>query len=468
MRPLVILAASTVLLSGCSVETDPCVSGICEHPTPPSGKADSFGEPTPWTNWQRDILSTALAFDLEKKTATARIALAAATRAGASLDVHGIKVSAVSDGDGNPIAYKLAQGRLDVDLPADGEHTVVVSFTFFEHAGQQGLGAGGETLTWPYFCGNLFPCKSDPSDGLTFELELSGLPEGKQAVFPAQIPADGPSYMLAWVTGEYQSKVLGKTSAGTEVSVYWRPGEESRALAGTDGLVEVVGWLETNIGPYTFGSSVGSVSVRWGGGAYGGMEHHPLWHISDASIDDFYVHAHEAAHGWFGDGVRLRCWEDFVLSEGTVCYLAARAMAAAKGAQVEHEIWERFRRRLESAVSWPSYGDGIAWPDTQCNAVDLIEDKLFTSIPYMKGAFFYRAVEQAIGVEAVTRALATFYKQNAGKAASMRDMVDALKAEASASAAGDPDAAAAKVEELARAWLRSSDVPELPDLPPEP
>jgi aminopeptidase N len=33
---------------------------------------------------------------------------------------------------------------------------------------------------------------------------------------------------------------------------------------------------------------------------------------------------HEAAHGWFGDGVRLRCWEDFVLSEGTASHLDAR------------------------------------------------------------------------------------------------------------------------------------------------
>jgi aminopeptidase N len=461
----VILAVLTVLLPGCAVETDPCIAGICEHPAPAKGKADTFGEPTPWTNWKRDILSTALAFDLSEKTATARIKLAASTRIGASFDVHGIEVTEVTDGDGKPLEHKLAQGRLDVDLPAEGEHTVAVEYKFNEKEGQKGLGAGGETLTWPYYCGNLFPCKSDPSDGLQFELELSGVPEGKQAVFPAQIPADAPSYMLAWVTGEYGSKVLGKTDAGTEVSVYWRPGEESRALEGTDGLVQVVGWLEKNIGPYTFGSSVASVSVRWGGGAYGGMEHHPLWHVSDRSIDDFYVHAHEAAHGWFGNGVRLRCWEDFVLSEGTVCYLAARAMAATKGAQVDHEIWERYRRRLERALSWPSYGDGIAWPDTQCNAVDLIEDDLFTSIPYMKGAFFYRAVEQVIGAEGVTRAISSFYKQYAGKAASMQGMVDALKAEAKASAAGDPDVAAAKVEELAKAWLRSSDVPELPDLP---
>jgi hypothetical protein len=142
-------------------------------------------------------------------------------------------------------------------------------------------------------------------------------------------------------------------------------------------------------------------------------------------------------------------------------------MAAVKGKQVEYEIWDRFRKRLERAVRWPSYGDGIAWPDTECNQVDLLKDKLYTSIPYMKGAFFYRAVEQAIGVEAITRAISRFYRDNAGKAASMKGMVEAIKAEAAVNAS-DPAAVKLKIDELAQAWLRSTELPELPELPPAP
>lgn len=467
MRSGAITVLVVFVAAGCTVETDPCLQMICEHPVASAGKADTFGEQSPWTNWTRDILSTGLNVDLATGTATARIRMAPSMdgQKGASLDVHGLEVTNVSDAQG-PLEHAIVEGRLDLSLPSHDEHTVVIDYAFSHHAGLKGLSAGGETFTWPYFCGNLFPCKPWPADGMRFDLSLTGVPEGEQAVYPAEIPADAPSYMLAWVTGNYTSRQLGTTDAGTEVWVWWRPGEESRAIAGTDGLVQVFDWLETTIGPYTFGKKVGSVSVRWGhGSAYGGMEHHPLWHVSDLSFDDFYVHAHEAAHGWFGDAVRMGCWEDFVLSEGTVSYLAARAIAFVKGPQAEFEIWDRFRRRLHLAVSQSSYGDGIAWPQTECNTVDLLEDNLYTSIPYMKGAFFYRAVEQEIGQQALTRAIARFYDDNAGKAATMQSMVDTIKAEAAITVG---ESAAQKVDELARSWLQSSELPELPDMPPAP
>src|SRR5256885_5389893 len=53
--------------------------------------------------------------------------------------------------------------------------------------------------------------------------------------------------------------------------------------------------------PILFGDSAGPVEVVWSFGT-GGMEHHPYWHISDTAFSDESVHAHEAAHGWFGDG----------------------------------------------------------------------------------------------------------------------------------------------------------------------
>ena len=48
------------------------------------------------------------------------------------------------------------------------------------------------------------------------------------------------------------------------------------------------------------------------------MEHHPFVHIGSVAIGDEETNVHESAHGWFGDGIRIACWEDFVLSEGTV------------------------------------------------------------------------------------------------------------------------------------------------------
>ena len=40
-------------------------------------------------------------------------------------------------------------------------------------------------------------------------------------------------------------------------------------------------------------------------------------------------------------------------------------------------------------------GGAPAWP-TGCNQIDIIRDDLFTNLPYMQGAFFYKDVAAAV------------------------------------------------------------------------
>src|SRR5262249_26454179 len=148
----------------------------------------------------------------------------------------------------------------------------------------------------PYFCGNLFPCHSDPADGTTFELALSD-PHGV-AVYPTTIPAPAPSYQIAWAVGAYTEMPVGTTTAGTAISVFGLPGQDAAAVAGTKDLVAAFDWLETTLGPYTFGPKYASVAVDWPAGQLGGMEHHPYSHIASTAIDDEETNVHEAAHGW--------------------------------------------------------------------------------------------------------------------------------------------------------------------------
>ncbi len=160
--------------------------------------------------------------------------------------------------------------------------------------------------------------------------------------------------------------------------------------------------------------------MKWGPGAYGGMEHHPLWHVSAGSLDDQVTNVHEAAHGWFGDGIRIECWEDFVLSEGTVSYLAGRALdvvAPTAGAQA----WQGYASSLAGIP-----GTAKVWPHS-CNSVDIIKDNLFTNAPYIRGAFFYRAVALKVGAQKLDRVLHEFYLAHAGKTAHMAEMLETIK-----------------------------------------
>jgi aminopeptidase N len=438
-----------LLLVGCS----PASAAVASMGDTDGAKSDDVDEPgqSPIVaEWDRDILDTRLEIDLQAQRAVARITVAGSAEAhAASFEVDGLRIDAVRH-DGTDLPFEVADGNLHVATEVHTEPLEVeVEYGF---AAVDGTMNGwdpqrGVTFLWPYFCSSLFPCHSDPSDGLRFELAVTGVPEGQTAVFPERIPSDAPSYQPAIAIGDFTQLDLGTTDAGTEVSVWFLPGGRADATSGTEHLVEVFDFLERTYGPYSFGEHVGSVSADWGGGDFGGMEHHPYWHVSSGSMHDPIVHAHEAAHGWFGDGVRIACWEDFVLSEGVTTYLAARALEEAG-----FDAWSRYACRLRDVcMSSPP----IVSPDVACNSIDLLHSDLWSSAPYMKGAFFLRAVSERIGVDVLDDAVSSFYLAHEGRAATMDELVAAL------ATLGEPG----EIEALAQSWLQQAACPT-DDIPP--
>ena len=191
-----------------------------------------------------NIKATHLDVDLAGKTAVATIELEKYGHV--ALEVGGLTIEDVTDNRGHR-RYTISGGKLRV---SNVRGPLVVTYAFSEHTMADGLLPGGSTVIWPYFCGNLFPCHSQPADGTTFSLAIEGVPAGKTAVYPASIDAEAPPYMLAWAVGAYGKTSLGTTAAGTKLSAYWLPGGETAAKAGTKNLVRVVDWYEKTLGPY--------------------------------------------------------------------------------------------------------------------------------------------------------------------------------------------------------------------------
>jgi aminopeptidase N len=375
----------------------------------------------PTANLAREIVDTKLAFDVTAKTGTASITFAASTEPGASLEVGDLSVDPLAM-DGEYLASAQTGAQLDLALPASTEPlTVDVTFRYTNHDNFQGASSKGFTLIWPYYCGNLFPCHSQPADGTTFSLDITGVPDGKTAIFPDTIASESPSYQIAWSVDAYTQMDLGTTTAGTLVSIWHLPGEETMAQTGGANLVAAFDWFEKTLGPYQFGNHVGTVSVAWPRGAFGGMEHHPRWHVGSTALSDEETNVHEAAHGWFGDGIRIQCWEDFVLSEGTVTYLAGRALEVV-APTVGMKVWNGYATELTTQV----LPGQLVWPQS-CGTIDIEKDKLFSQAPYLRGAFFYRGLAQKLGAEAVDQVLGAFYKAHMGKPAKMQDMLDTIQ-----------------------------------------
>jgi hypothetical protein len=405
---LISWSLACAVMAGCGVDD---VVDDADDATWLDGKADGASGV--------NVQSTGLDVDLASKTAVATIEL---ERYGSvALEVGGLSITRVTDGRGKR-RYSIVDGKLRV---SNVRSPLVVEYGFAQHANADGLLPGGSTVLWPYYCGNLFPCHSQPADGTTFSLSLDGVPSTKQAIYPEDIAAESPPYMLAFAVGAYTKRELGTTTAGTKVSTYWLPNGQTAALAGTKHLVAAFDWLERTIGPYSFGREVASVSVVWGEGMYGGMEHHPFWHVAKDAMNDEVTHVHEAAHGWFGDGVRLRCWEDFVLSEGTVSYLAARALGQVAGAEREAAVWAEYQDELTDAIAT---GGAPAWP-TGCNQIDILKDNLFTNLPYMQGAYFYKDVAAKVGADVLDRVISDFYRAHQNQPAGMQQMIEAIKAQ---------------------------------------
>lgn len=432
--PLLLLALSSCGDDQASVPVD---AGI--------DAADPSARPSYSANWQRDILSYDLQVDLAAQSGVATITIAGDSDTGLSLAVGNLIVDRVSDSFGDLLQLNLGQELL-VGVPAGGEtRTIVVDYHFRNNNRFDGWSDEKNlTFLWPDLCGNFFPCNPDPAEGATFTISVTGMPDGVSgvAVYPESIPGDAPAYMPAIVVGDYSQSVLGTTTAGTEVSVWHRPGEEANAAEGTANLVDVFEFLETTYGPYSFGNKVGTVSVTWGVGQFGGMEHHPLWHVADGALNSQEVNAHEAAHGWYGNGVRIACWEDFVLSEGVVTYMAARALEPA-GVDLWQETYDCELKRICDGAA-----NTVALLNS-CGEIDIINHPLWSNTPYQKGAQFLREVAVLLGPEVVDQALSEFYLDKVGSAAHMRELIDLLKSK------GNAD----EIEALTLAWLESESCP---------
>lgn len=400
----------------------------------PGSTPDAGGTPT--SNPAREIIDTALTFDITAMSGTATITFGPSTTDGATLEVGDLTLDSVS------VAHARTEAILDLALPANDTNTTVdIAFHYASHPGFEGASPVGWTLVWPYYCGNLFPCHSDPRDGTTFSMSLSGVGAGKTAVYPATIASQAPSYQIAFAQAAYTEVSLGTTDAGTELVVWHLPNRATQAMTGAQNLVAAFDWLEKTLGPYRFGPKAGTVEVSWGPGAFGGMEHHPYWHIGSGAMSDQETHVHEAVHGWYGGGVRIACWEDFVLSEGTTSYLTARALDVV-APSVGAETWTGYQNELND---FP--GTDPVWPQS-CGVIDILDDNLFGRAPYVRGAFFYKAVADKVGATLVDQALAQFYVQHQGGAATMAEMLETLK-----SVTGYDAAACADM------WLKSTTTP---------
>ena len=192
---------------------------------------------------------------------------------------------------------------------------------------------------------------------------------------------------------------------------------------------EMLQAAEATFGPYLWDRY--DILVLPKGFPWAGMENPRLTFLSpsliagDRSFDR--VVAHELGHAWTGNLVTNATWQDFWLNEGWTTHLQHRLEEAVDG-----EAAAAFLRRGAADELSAELRRMRNHPERTAlsYAVEGVDpDELVTPIPYIKGAMFFQAVEQAVGRERFDRFVRSYIRRFSFRPISTEVFLRFLKAE---------------------------------------
>jgi leukotriene-A4 hydrolase len=216
--------------------------------------------------------------------------------------------------------------------------------------------------------------------------------DGADAIEKYEMPQPIPPYLFAFAVGELASRDL-----SVRCRVWAEPAVLDRAAHEFADVDKMVDAAEALYGPYDWERF--DILTMPPAFPYGGMENPRLTFLTPTVIagDRSLVNvvAHELAHSWTGNLVTNANAEHFWLNEGFTVYAERRIIEALAGADVAELQAALGRRELDDAVARFAKEPQLTRLRTKLAGVD--PDDSYSQVPYEKGYFFLRAIEQAVG-----------------------------------------------------------------------
>ncbi len=267
------------------------------------------------------------------------------------------------------------------------------------------------------------PCQDSPAIRFTYNAEIK-IPNYLLALMSAENPQKKnelgiyhfkqlnpiPSYLMALSVGDIEFKAIDK-----RCGVYAEPSLLNKAVNEFADMGKMVNSAEELYGNYRWGRY--DVLVLPPSFPFGGMENPMLTFATPTIIagDKSLVSliAHELAHSWSGNLVTNATWNDFWLNEGFTNYFERRIVEKLYGVDAREMQEVLAFNDLQETVNEM----GKTNPDTRLK-VDFNKrnpDDGVSPIPYEKGYFFLKGIENAIGREKFDEFIKSYFNGHAFK-----------------------------------------------------
>jgi aminopeptidase N len=286
------------------------------------------------------------------------------------------------------------------------------------------------TRTW-------IPLQDSPSNRITYSADVK-VPNDLMALMSAKNPTslhkNGmyhfemnkaiPSYLIALAVGD-----IGFKDLGSHCGIYAEKELLQDCVNEFEDLPQMMRVAEDLYGAYQWGRY--DVLVLPYSFPFGGMENpmltfaNPTLLTGDKSLVS--VVAHELAHSWSGNLVTNHSWSDLWLNEGTTVYFEQRIMEALRGKEIADILAQVEFGELQQTLTEMAADSSLQDSKLHLDLVNRDPDIAMSDIAYVKGAFFFRTLEAAVGRKQLDLFLNKYFKHFAFQTITADRFIDYLE-----------------------------------------
>jgi leukotriene-A4 hydrolase len=221
-----------------------------------------------------------------------------------------------------------------------------------------------------------------------------------------EMPYAIPSYLIALAVGD-----IGFKDLGTGCGVYAEKELLKSCAKEFEDLPQMMSVANELYGKYRWERY--DVLVLPYSFPFGGMENpmltfaNPTLLTGDKSLVS--VLAHELAHSWSGNLVTNHSWSDLWLNEGTTVYFEQRIMEALSGKEVADIMALIEFDELQDALKEIAASKNPEDSKLHLELAGRDPDLALSDVAYVKGAFFFKTLEQKVGRPALDQFLKGYF-----------------------------------------------------------